>query len=712
MKISEMNKFSYKDYVARGVAALAAIFLIVYFMPRENRFGYEYELNRPWKYGQLIASYDFPIAKTDAQIKLEQDSVLKQYQPYFLVDLAVETRMVKALRNDFYQGRMKGVPVSLLPRLTDMLHHIYGVGILSGDDVENMRRRDVTAVRTVIGTDAISRPLKEMYSIRSAYEYIMQADTVAFSREILARCHINDYLEPNLDFDSLRSHAMYEDLLSMVSPASGLVQSGQKIIDRGEIVDQNTYNILRSLEQESLKRTSPSDGLWMVMAGQTAFVVIVIALFVVYLAMFRRNYYREPNCIALLFSLITFFPVITSVMVERNLFSVYLVPYAMVPIFVRIFLDSRTAFITLVVTLLLSSISLHGPYEFLLVEMVGGFVAIYSLKELSQRSQLLRSAVGVTVMMVVTALSFDLSQGLALGALDMHYYTHIVINGVFLLFAYPLMYLIERAFGFTSSVTLVELTNINNSLLRRMSKVAQGTFNHSMQVANLAAEVADKIGAKVQLVRTGAFYHDIGKMANPTFFTENQTGTNPHDEVNNEEQSARIIISHVTDGLRMAERYHLPKVIRDFIVTHHGRSKVKYFYVQYVNKHPGEPVDEANFTYPGPNPFTREQAILMMADAVEATSRSLKEFTDESIRALVDRIVDGQVEEGYFRNCPITFRDISIAKDVFVESLKTVYHTRISYPELRKPEPEPGRPGRPPLGGLFGSGRHSTRNRR
>ena len=707
-----MDKFSYKDFFVRAIAVVASVVLIVYFLPRENRFGYEYELNRPWKYGQLIASYDFPIAKTDAEIKTEQDSVLRQYQPYYLVDLTVESQMVKALRDDFYQGRMKGVPLSLLPRLTDLLHHIYGVGVLSGDDIESLRRDDVTAVRTVIGTDATSRPVKDMYSIRSAYQHIMQADTVSFSREVLARCHINDYLEPNLKFDSLRSHAMYEDLISMVSPASGLVQSGQKIIDRGEIVDQRTYNILRSLEQESLKRTDNTDGLWITMTGQTVFVIIILVLFVTYLGMFRKDYYNAPNCMALLFSLITIFPVITSVMVVRSPPSASLVPYTIVAIFVRIFMDSRTAFITQAVTLILSSLSLHGPYEFLLVEMVGGLAAIYSLKELSQRSQLLRSAIVVTAVMVLSAFAFDLAQGLSPSALDRHFYTHLIVNGVLLLFAYPLMYLIERAFGFTSSVTLVELTNINNSLLRRMSKVAQGTFNHSMQVANLAAEVADKIGAKVQLVRTGAFYHDIGKMANPAFFTENQSGVNPHDAINDEVKSANIIISHVTDGLRMAEKYHLPKVIRDFIATHHGRSKVKYFYVQYVNKHPDEAVDDDLFTYPGPNPSTREQAILMMADAVEATSRSLKEFTDESIRALVNRIVDGQVAEGYFRNCPITFSDITKAKEGFVASLKTVYHTRISYPELRKSDPTPERTPRSPLGSLFGSGRHTTWPRR
>jgi len=369
---------------------------------------------------------------------------------------------------------------------------------------------------------------------------------------------------------------------------------------------------------------------------------------------------------------------------------VYMVPYAMVAVFVRIFMDSRTAFTAMVSSVLISSLALHSNYEFVLVQVVAGMAAIYTLKDLTERSQLMRVAFSVFVTSATVMLGYDLSQGIDLAHLDRSMYIYIATGGVLLLFAYPLLYLIEKLFGFTSSVTLVELSNTNNAVLRRMSKVAQGTFAHSLQVANLAAEVADKIGAKPQLVRTGALYHDIGKMLNPAFFTENQNGVNPHDELE-EERSAQIIISHVTEGLRLADKYHLPKVIRDFISTHHGRSQTKYFYIQWQNKHAGETPNPKLFSYPGPNPFTREQAILMMCDAVEATSRSLKDFSEESITALVDRIVDGQVQAGYFRECPITFRDITEAKRVLVESLKTVYHTRIAYPELNTTKPQPER---------------------
>ena len=444
-----------------------------------------------------------------------------------------------------------------------------------------------------------------------------------------------------------------------------------------------------------MRRNDPSEGFWQVLLGQVIFVSCVIVSFVFYLHLFRREYMNSPHSILLLSSLIAFFPLVTYLMVDHKAFNVYMVPYAMVPIFVRIFMDSRTAFMTMVCSVVLSSFALHSNYEFMVVQLMGGMTAIYALRDLTERSQLMRVALYVFLTSSIVMLGFDLSQGVDLVHIDRSLYIYNAVNGVLLLFAYPLLYLIEKAFGFTSSVTLVELSNTNHALLRRMSKVAQGTFVHSLQVANLAAEVADKIGAKPQLVRTGALYHDIGKTLNPTFYTENQTGVNPHNELT-EERSAQIIISHVTEGLKLAEKNHLPKVIRDFISTHHGRSQVKYFYIQWKNKHPGEEPDAKLFTYPGPNPFTREQAILMMCDAVEASSRSLKEYTEEKLKELVNRIVDGQVQAGYFRECPITFRDIADAKRVLVESLKTIYHTRIAYPELNAkpvtPRQQPRRP--------------------
>lgn len=673
---------------------IVVVLLLVYFLPRETKFGYEYEQGRPWRYNSLIATFDFPVYKTPDEVKAERDSALSQFQPFYTEDVQIAQRQIAAFETAWRAGRFGDVPAHCLNHVDKMLRGVYEAGMVPSADLSQMAKERTPGVRVVEGTEAVTRPITELYSTRSAYEYIVYADTINFPRELLARCNINEYLSPNLSIDSVKTSAVREDLLAAVSPASGMVQSGQRIIDRGEIISAEQYKILQSFERETVRRNDPSKGMWQVVTGQVIFVLCVIVAFVFYLRLFRREYLRSPHSILLLSSLIAIFPLITYAMVDQKFLNVYMVPYAMVPIFVRIFMDSRTAFMTMVCSVILSSLALHSNYEFVVVQFMSGMTAIYALRDLTERSQLLRVALAVFVTSSAIMLGYDLSQGIEFSHLDRSMYVYNAVNGVLLLFAYPLLYMIEKLFGFTSSVTLVELSNTNNSVLRRMSKVAQGTFVHSLQVANLAAEVADKIGAKPQLVRTGALYHDIGKMLNPAFFTENQTGVNPHDELT-EERSAQIIISHVTEGLKLADKYHLPKVIRDFISTHHGRSQVKYFYIQWKNKHQGEEPDAKLFTYPGPNPFTREQAILMMCDAVEASSRSLKEFTEESIKELVNRIIDSQVQAGYFRECPITFRDIADAKRVLAESLKTIYHTRIAYPELNakpaEPAPQPRR---------------------
>lgn len=673
---------------------IVVVLLLVYFLPRETKFGYEYEQGRPWRYNSLIATFDFPVYKTPDEVQAERDSALSQFQPFYTEDVQIAQRQIAAFETAWRAGRFGDVPAHCLNHVDKMLRGVYEAGMVPSADLSQMAKERTPGVRVVEGTEAVTRPITELYSTRSAYEYIVYADTINFPRELLARCNINEYLSPNLSIDSAKTSAVREDLLAAVSPASGMVQSGQRIIDRGEIISAEQYKILQSFERETVRRNDPSKGMWQVVTGQVIFVLCVIVAFVFYLRLFRREYLRSPHSILLLSSLIAIFPLITYAMVDQKFLNVYMVPYAMVPIFVRIFMDSRTAYMTMVCSVILSSLALHSNYEFVVVQFMSGMTAIYALRDLTERSQLLRVALAVFVTSSAIMLGYDLSQGIEFSHLDRSMYVYNAVNGVLLLFAYPLLYMIEKLFGFTSSVTLVELSNTNNSVLRRMSKVAQGTFVHSLQVANLAAEVADKIGAKPQLVRTGALYHDIGKMLNPAFFTENQTGVNPHDELT-EERSAQIIISHVTEGLKLADKYHLPKVIRDFISTHHGRSQVKYFYIQWKNKHQGEEPDAKLFTYPGPNPFTREQAILMMCDAVEASSRSLKEFTEESIKELVNRIIDGQVQAGYFRECPITFRDIADAKRVLAESLKTIYHTRIAYPELNakpaEPAPQPRR---------------------
>lgn len=675
---------SRRSFLTVACTLLVSVVTLIYFLPRESKFGYVYELNKPWHYPQLIASYDFVIYKTDDEVKRERDSVVRQFVPYYRVDSLVAEKQIAALRKDFYAGKFRGVPVYYLPRLVENLRQIYARGILDVSDYEGFLKGDSHVLRLIRGQEATTGEVENFFTIRTAYDYLLNRDKGALSQESLRGCNLNDYLAVNVKNDTAKNRLELQSELSQVSDNIGMVQSGQLVIDRGQIVNAEHVRILNSLKKESEQRMDPSRGYWFIFAGQVIFVILLISLLFTYLKLFRRDYFSSPHSVLLLFSFVTVFPVITYLMMAHHFYSVYLVPYALIPIFVRIFMDSRTSFMAVVTSSLLSALSLHSPFEFVLWQIVTGATVIYSLRELTERSQLLRTVLAVVVVGLVISIGYDLSQGLNGDAFDRSRIVYMIIGGILLLFAYPLMYFVEKLFGFTSSVTLVELTNTNNPILRKMSKVAQGTFNHSMQVSNLAAEVADKIGAKAQLARTGALYHDIGKVLNPAFFTENQSGVNPHDTIS-EERSAQIIINHVTDGLRLAEKYHLPQVIKEFIRTHHGTGLVKYFYIQYCNKHVGEPVDEEAFRYPGPNPQTREQAVVMMCDSVEAASRSLKEYTEESITQLVNRIVDSQLAEGHFKECPITFRDIADAKRTLIDSLKTIYHTRISYPEIKKP---------------------------
>lgn len=675
---------SRRSFLTVACTLLVSVVTLIYFLPRESKFGYVYELNKPWHYPQLIASYDFVIYKTDDEVKRERDSVVRQFVPYYRVDSLVAEKQIAALRKDFYAGKFRGIPVYYLPRLVENMRQIYARGILDVSDYEGFLKSDSHVLRLIRGQEATTGEVENFFTIRTAYDYLLNRDRGALSQEALRECNLNDYLAVNVKNDTAKNRLELQSELSQVSDNIGMVQSGQLVIDRGQIVNAEHVRILNSLKKESEQRMDPSRGYWFIFAGQVIFVILLISLLFTYLKLFRRDYFSSPHSVLLLFSFVTVFPVITYLMMAHHFYSVYLVPYALIPIFVRIFMDSRTSFMAVVTSSLLSALSLHSPFEFVLWQIVTGATVIYSLRELTERSQLLRTVLAVVVVGLVISIGYDLSQGLNGDAFDRSRIVYMIIGGILLLFAYPLMYFVEKLFGFTSSVTLVELTNTNNPILRKMSKVAQGTFNHSMQVSNLAAEVADKIGAKAQLARTGALYHDIGKVLNPAFFTENQSGVNPHDTIS-EERSAQIVINHVTDGLRLAEKYHLPQVIKEFIRTHHGTGLVKYFYIQYCNKHVGETVDEEAFRYPGPNPQTREQAVVMMCDSVEAASRSLKEYTEESITQLVNRIVDSQLAEGHFKECPITFRDIADAKRTLIDSLKTIYHTRISYPEIKKP---------------------------
>lgn len=683
------------------IVPILATILLMWFLPREEKFAYQYEVGRPWKYSQLIAPYDFTIYKTESEIQKEQDSVKKNFTPYYRIDTVTRDKQIElALKN---MPNVAGNDVRDVALLKKLLTKAYEQGIISNDIYNGLWQAGCKQIVVCHSAGETLYSLADLETPESAYKKHITNNMFGVGERYLSKYQLQNYIVGNLVKDEKRSNDELQRALT-INDSCGHMQMGQLIVNRGQIITPQQAKVLDSMKKESERRQDPSKKFGIILLGQLVFVVIIMLLFYYYLHLFRRDYLTAPHKLLLVYSLITLFPLFTYLMVGHQVLNVYLLPYAMVAIFVRVFLDSRTAFVSMVVSALLSSLVLVTAYEFLLLQIVAGMIAIYSLRELTERSQLLKTAALVTITGILISYAYSLAQGIDFQSLDLSRSLYIAVSGLILLFAYPLMYIIEKVFSFTSSVTLVELTNINHPLLRKMSKVAQGTFNHSMQVANLAAEVADKIGAKAQLVRTGALYHDIGKICNPAFFTENQGSVNPHHQLS-EIESARIIITHISDGIKMAEKHHLPKEIREFITTHHGKGMAKYFYIQYANNNPNEVVDKELFTYPGPNPFTREQAVLMMCDSVEAASRSLKEYTEESITALVDKIVDTQVKEGYFKECPITFRDIADTKRVLIDSLKTIYHTRISYPEMNKTQETPTTKPRPSLfsGSLTGA---------
>ena len=657
--------------------------IIVWFLPRDsNSKRYNYDVGKPWMYQSFIAQFDFPIYKSEDAIKQEQDSILKGLMPYYNYDPTREKKELERFNKDF-SSELTGLSHHYRAIIIDRIHRLYSAGIMNTPEYNAIAHDSTNMVKVVAGKSATPIEIGCIYSTMSAYEALLKDEELSKDRALLQKLNLTNYLEPNLTYDKEKTETERTDMLGSIPLASGMVLSGQKIIDRGEIVDDYTYRVLSSFERELQRRNATQMELTTTFIGQVIYVTILVMLFTMYIALFRKDYFDKPRSIMMLYVMITLFPIAVAMMIEHNWFNVYIVPFAMAAIFARMFMDSRTAFVTQLTIVLICAAAVKYQYEFIIIQIVSGLVAIYSLRELSSRAQVIKTAALVTVSCCAVYLALQMMQETDVLKLDSKMYTHFAVNGVLLLLSYPLMYLIEKTFGFTSNVTLFELSNTFKGVLRNLSEVAPGTFQHSITVGNLAAEVANRIGADSLLVRVGALYHDIGKMTNPAFFTENQAGVNPHDALTCKE-SAKIIIGHVTEGVKIAEKANLPTIIKDFILTHHSRGMAKYFYIKYQNEHPDEVVDKEQFTYPGPNPFTREQALLMMADTCEAASRSLQEYTEESISSLVDRLIDAQVADGCFKDCPITFRDIAQAKQVLTERLMSIYHTRIQYPELKK----------------------------
>ena len=682
---TKKKKIRIKTKIFVPLVFIIAVLFITYFFPRQGSFKYNFNEGRPWQYGLLTAPFDFPVYKPATQLKAEQDSILEFYEPYFVVDEEIPQSALAEFDADAnLKARLSELAPEYKLYVRKKLNEVYDNGIMRSEDYDRIYKSRTQALRIKKGNMAESRKVESFFTIRSAYEKVLNDVPANIDANILKAANINEYIQENVLYDATTSEKAQNEFIQQVDISHGMVQRGQRIIDQGEIVGPQTYNILSSLKRVTEEQSGGTTrNNWMLL-GQFMLISFMLGSFYTFLLYFRPTEYRNRKHVVFMVLLISFFTLLTAVTVRFELFSIYIIPYAIVTILIRTFIDSRTALFASLTTIIMSALMVSFPFEFIVIQIIVAMMSIFMLKELSERSQLIKSSFFILLTYILVYIGLELHQEGNIKEINWVVLVYFLINFIFIMFSYTLVYLVEKSFGFISGVSLVELSNINKPLLKELSEKAPGTFQHSLQVSNLAMAAAAKLGANASLIRTGALYHDIGKMANPAFFTENQVpGMNPHAGLPFEE-SARIIINHVKDGLKIAQKHNVPQQIIDFIETHHGTSMPKYFYISWKNANPGKEANEADFRYPGPNPFSKETAIMMMADAVEASSRSLSEYSEEALRNLIDKIIDSQVAEGYFKLAPITFKDIQTVKDVFVEKLATMYHSRIAYPELKQ----------------------------
>lgn len=660
--------------------ALAAA-IIVYIYPREGRFRYQFQEGKPWRYGLLTAPYNFSIYKAEAQFVAEQDSALKQYHPYLQQNSEVLPQTLEKLAEDYQQVLRIMVPERYLEYLNEQLSLIYNAGIISAEELSQLEKEGHQTVSVRIDNIGETRDITSLFTAKKAYEALLSNLPRNINKNVLIRdCHIENYLHENCVYDKTTSQRVKEELLSSVSRTQGMVQRGERIIDQGEIVNHETFLKLDSFRRQAEKRNDQSGGNW-VLLGQILWVALAMSMLAIYLYKVRPQIYAKTSDIVFILILVVTLCLLSALIIRNDqLLNIYMVPFAIITILVTTFFDSRTAFYAYMITILICAPISHFPFEFLMLQLAVGVISILTLKRLTQRSQLIFNILWILAMYCIAYTSISLMQEGSLSQIQWKMYVSFIINAVLLFSSYLLIYLFEWMFGYISDVTLVELANINSKLLREFSESCPGSFQHSLQVSNLASAAAQSINANAQLVRTGALYHDLGKMATPSYYTENQSdGSNPLLNLPMEE-AAKIITDHVPNGLKIASQHRLPKVIKDFILTHHGASSARYFYTLYKNEHPDQEVPEG-FFYPGPDPFSKETAILMMADTIEAASRSMKVYSDESISNLVESLIDAQFNEGRYKHVPITFQELELIKEVFKDKLRSIYHARIAYPK-------------------------------
>ena len=686
-----MKQKKNKYFIAALIVLSVVLIAVTLFFSRENNQVPSFEVGKPWQHPMLEADFQFDIELDEATREHITDSVNKNFAKIYKLD-----RQKGEVKRALLARAMMGRPGS--QALLQAVDKLYEDGIVVNDAANDIRTGK--QLRFMVGNNELQ--VVDATNIKTQSQaYAWLTDSLrgnAAIQEALKAVNINDYLVPNMMVDTEENEKWLGEDLRNALRSPGTVQAGEAIIRGGEIVTPHKASAIESYRHELERRNQQRNvDETLNLLGQILIVATLMLAFYFFMKLLRNQVFANLRRMIFLISLITVFVIAVFLCVKFKYNLLYVIPFGLVPVIVSSFFDDHTSFFVHIVTVLICSLiaSAHQA-EFIIMQFLAGIIAIVSVKELTKRNQLVRCAFLIFLAYCITYVAMTLINEGDLGKIEMYYFRFFLVNCVILFVAFLIIPIIEKAFGFTSTMTLLELADINNPLLRKLSTNCPGTFQHSLQVANLGGEAALKIGANMQLVRAGALYHDIGKTMNPAFFTENQVGENPHDHLVRPEDSAKIVIDHVVNGLKLAEEADLPKVIKDLIAQHHGKGVTRYFYYKAKEASPDAEVDPAPFTYPGPNPQTKEAAILMMADACEAATKSLSDHSEESISAMVNKVIDNQVADGLLRETPISFRDVETVKKLFIERLRTAYHARVAYPSDIKPTSEQPTTNTPP----------------
>lgn len=670
---------------------LMAAVLLFLILPGEPKFKYEYQKGFPWRHDNLVAPFDFAILKTPKEIEEEKAEQLKSVVPYFTFDTTIVDDKIEDLQVNLGLTGDSIPPekAQIFQMISAELKNVYATGILQHSPDSYIELNDKTEIRKRTGTQVSKIAKEKVYSEKTAYNEIHAAiedfrERYPDLNNWLSGISIENYLSSNLIYDAATTQKEIDEITQNISTTRGMVQMGERVILEGEIVTNEKYQILESLKDSFEKERGQGFDRYTVSIGKIILILTLLGLIFTFLYIYRRDILDGFRRMLFLILFMVSMVFLASFFNSFPNLHIYLVPLAIFPIVVRTFFDSRTAIFMLIITTLLIGFYAPNNYEFILLQLTAGVVAVFSLNKMHRRVHLVIATIWVflTYLLVHSALNL-IHEGTFL-TYNYKMLQWFALSSLLILLVYPLIYIFEKLFGFISDVTLIELSDSNQPLLRKLAEEAPGTFQHSMQIANLAEEVILKIGGNPFLVRAGALYHDIGKIAKANFFIENQAiGMNPHDNMDHK-QSAEVIIDHVKNGVKLAKKHKLPESLIEFIATHHGTTKAKYFYLKHQQEHPDEKIDETTFIYPGPLPVSKEAAVVMLVDGIEAASRSLKEKTLDNLRDLINNMIDQKIADKQLDRSRLTFNDINVIKVTLLEKLINIYHIRIEYPKEEK----------------------------